>query len=258
MYSKYNKKSSKFIFRTFCINLVIHDKNKKFTYLLALLYNKVEMKFDKSFEITHAGEVLIWLIVILVLVACSSLEVMFKDKNDENDYQIFLQDVDGLIVGSPIRMMGVEVGHVTKIKPTNDEVYVEFIINKENIYIPQGSNITVEFSGMAGSKSLEIYLPKDGSYVDKDTAIITVNPPKRLHDSLELLNDMFKKLGSIIYTTSEFGSKIKEQNFDTNIIKKPPHNIDEFINYTNTFLDESNKKASDIRNSLEELKNNAK
>ena len=96
------------------------------------------MKFDKSFEITHAGEVLILLIVILVLVACSSLGVMFKDKNDENDYQIFLQDVDGLIVGSPIRMMGVEVGHVTKIKPTNDEVYVEFIINKENIYIPQG------------------------------------------------------------------------------------------------------------------------
>lgn len=214
------------------------------------------MKASKTFEITHAGEILIWLIVVLIIVSCSSLGLIFKDKHDENDYQIFLQDVDGLIVGSPVRMMGVEVGYVTKIKPTNEEVYVEFIIKNRDVYIPQGSVITVEFSGMAGSKSLELYLPDKSDYLDKTIPIITVNPPKRLHDSLSLLNDMFKKLGSIIYTTSDFGTKIKEQDLASKAVKIPDSKMDEFLNYTNIFLDESNKKAIDIRNSLEELKKN--
>ena len=60
---------------------------------------------------------------------------MFKEKHDENDYQIFLQDVDGLIEGSPVRMMGIEVGYITKIKPTNNEVYVKFILTNPNVYI---------------------------------------------------------------------------------------------------------------------------
>ena len=72
-----------------------------------------------------------------------------------------MPDVDGLIVGSPVRMMGIEVGHVTKIKPIKDEVFVRFIITEKDLKIPQGTVATVEFSGMAGSKSLNcIYLMK--------------------------------------------------------------------------------------------------
>lgn len=39
---------------------------------------------------------------------------IFKNIQTDNDYTIFMNDVDGLIVGSPVRMMGIEVGHITK------------------------------------------------------------------------------------------------------------------------------------------------
>lgn len=212
----------------------------------------------KVFYITHSGEFLFWLIIILIFVAVSSLGLIFKEKNDENDYQIFLQDVDGLIVGSPVRMMGIEVGYVTKIKPTKDEVYVKFILTNPDVYIPQGSAVTVEFSGMAGSKSLEIYLPEKGDYIDKTTPILEVEPPKRLHDSLSLLNNMFKKIGSIMYTTSDFGAKLKSENLNPSSFMGSKPNMKNFIDYSNKFLDDSNNKAIEIRNSLEGLQKNVK
>ncbi len=210
------------------------------------------------FYITHSGEFLIWLIVILFFVSLSSLGLIFKEKNNENDYQIFLQDVDGLIVGSPVRMMGIEVGHVTKIKPTKDEVYVKFIITNPEVYIPQGTSITVEFSGMAGSKSLELYPPEKEDYIDSSTPLMTINPPKRLHDALGLLNDMFKKLGSIIYSTSHFGTELQSKELTPAQFMKSNGNMKEFLEYSDKFLDDSNKKATDIRNSVEGLVKNAK
>ena len=183
---------------------------------------------------------------------------MHKSKNDENDYQVFLPDVDGLIVGSPVRMMGVEVGHVVKIKPVKDEVYVKFVLTNPDVYIPQGAKITVEFSGMAGSKSLELYLPNENTYIDKNTPIITVESPKRLHDALHLLDDMYKKIGSIINSFSSFGGKLNEHDLNINNGIKNSGDFSEFLNYSNKFLDESNEKAKAIRNNLEELKEHGK
>ncbi len=210
------------------------------------------------FHISHSGEFLIWLVIILFFVSLSSLGLIFKEKNDENDYQLFLQDVDGLIVGSPVRMMGIEVGHVTKIKPTSDEVYVKFVLTNPDVYIPQGTTVTVEFSGMAGSKSLELYLPQKGEYIDKSTPIFAVEPPKRLHDAMGLLNDMFKKLDSIIFTASDFGTKLNENDLIPAKSSKKDSNMLEFLEFSDKFLDSSNDKATDMRRSLEGLKKNVK
>ncbi len=198
-------------------------------------------KDRNTLYVTHSAELLVWLVVLLIIISISSV-VYIKKQKSANDYNIYMQDVDGLIVGSPVRMMGIEVGHVTKIKPTNEEVYIKFVITDENITIPQGTVATVEFSGMAGSKSLELYLPDGTEYIDKTTPILTVNPPKRLHDAIGLLNDMFDKLNSIIYTGSSFGAKIKFLD----VKPKGDENIEEFLNYSNKLLDDANKKAEDF------------
>ena len=215
-------------------------------------------KRDKNtIYISHSGELLIWLCVILIIVAFSSLSFMHRSKNDENDYQIFLPDIDGLIVGSPVKMMGVQVGYVVKLKPIKDDVYVKFVLTNPEVYIPQGSQITVEFSGMAGSKSLEIYLPKEGEYIDKHTPLVTVNPPKRLHDALFLLDDMYKKIGSIINSCSLFGEELNEHGLK---IKKGSHHTDfnGFLKYSDDFLDNSTQKANQIRENIEGFMNHEK
>ena len=203
--------------------------------------------------ITHSGELLFWLVVILIITAFSTFHYMSRVKTD-NNYNIYLPDVDGLIVGSPVRMMGIEVGHITKIKPTNEEVFVKFIIPDKSIVIPQGTVGTVEFSGMAGSKSLELYLPDKQTFINKDVPILAVNPPKRLHDAMGLLNEMFDKINAIIYTSSSFGQKVK--NIDLPTTENQDANA--FVNYADKMLDDANKRAVDLENKLSGAKNDGK
>lgn len=206
-------------------------------------------KDKNTLYITHSGEFLIWLIVILIVVSISTF-VYFDREKKVNDFNIFMQDVDGLIVGSPVRMMGIEVGHVVKIKPTNEEVYVKFVITDKTVTLPQGTVATVEFSGMAGSKSLELYLPDKNTYIDPTTPILTVNSPKRLHDALGLLNDMFDKIGSIIYTSSSFSNKVKFINIQTG----GSEGVKSFMKYADDLVNDSNKKAEDLRDNLQKYR----
>ena len=200
------------------------------------------------FYITHKMELLVLLIIICVIIALNLLLGVHK-KNAEGNFDIFMPDVDGLIVGSPVRMMGVEIGHITKIKPTKDEVYVNFLITKKGITLPQGTQATVEFSGMAGSKSLELYPPDRSTYIDDSVSIITVSPPKRLHDAFGLLNEMFKTLGSIIKTSSYFGAQLK--SIDMPIGNQDPQEIEKFLQYANESIDKYTKKAEDFGRKLE-------
>lgn len=201
--------------------------------------------------ITHSGELLIWLIILLLIVSFCTLKHINKIEN-YNDYNIYMQDVDGLIVGSPVRIMGIEVGHVTTIKPTNEEVFIKFVLDDKTIEIPQGTVATVEFNGMAGSKSLELYLPDNRTYIDENVPILSVDRPKRLHDALGLLNEMFEKIGAIIYTSSSFSNKVKKIDLPMGT----GENVKEFINYSNKMLDDANKKASDFGIKINEVYKN--
>ena len=208
-------------------------------------------KKDNIFYITHSGELLIWLVIILIIVAVSTITYVTNTQKD-NDYNIFMSDVDGLIVGSPVRMMGIEVGHVTKIKPTNGEVYIKFLITDKSLTLPQGTIATVEFSGMAGSKSLELYLPDSNTYIDNNVPMITVNPPKRLHDAAGLLNDMFDKLNSILSNSSSFGNQI--QKMDLPKVNSNGQNMNDFLKFADDMVNESNAKAEKLGNDINKLR----
>ena len=207
---------------------------------------------ENAFIITHSLELLIWLIIVCLFVAFNSLGYILKEQNQDNDYKIFLQDVDGLIVGSPVRMMGIEVGYITKIKPMNDEVYVKFIITNPEVFIPRGTSATVEFTGMAGSKSLELYLPQNINDIDNSIPILQVTEPKRLHDAFDLLNQMYKKINSIIFSVSSFGNKVDLDFKD--LSNSSGSNFNDFIKYSDGFIEESGKKIYSINSVIERLK----
>ena len=146
-------------------------------------------------------EFAIWFILLSIIIAGVRI-YRYNQAKQLSTYQIFMPDVDGLIVGSPVKYMGVQIGYISRINIVSNEVYVKFIITEEGIKLPKGSVATVEFNGLGGSKSLEIY-PPDEERIEKDK-IIVVNRPKSLHDSLGLLNDMFDKIGSITSRLSYF------------------------------------------------------
>ena len=207
-------------------------------------------KQSNTLYITHSGELLVWLVIIFIVVLISTFTISVNKKT-QNIYNIFMPDVDGLIVGSPVRMMGIEIGHVTKIEPTNEEVFVKFIITDKSVTLPRGTRVTVEFSGMAGSKSLELYPPGKTTYIDKNTPIFTVNPPKRLHDAAGLLNEMFEKIGAIIYTSSSFGEELQFINIQTG----SEENLVKFLKFADKTVDEYNHRAEKLNKQLKEYKN---
>ncbi|MCQ2740024.1 MAG: MlaD family protein [bacterium] len=204
-----------------------------------------EKNREKNIHLIHSIELLVWLIIILIFVAIFSVGKFTKEFHNRYDYKVFLPDVDGLVVGSPVRMMGIEVGHVVKIKPIKDEVYVKFILTNPNVHVPKGTKITVEFSGIAGSKSIELYPPDKNTYIDDSSSVFDVQPPKRLHDALGLLDTMYKKISTIIYSVSNFGSRVSEidKSIPTN---NNAQSFQEFVDYSDKYIDISTTRANNI------------
>ncbi|MBP3923702.1 MCE family protein [bacterium] len=191
-------------------------------------------------------ELAIWLI-ILSLSVFAIRNYRIKNTKLQSSYQIFLPDVDGLIVGSPVKFMGVEIGYIDRIRIVGNDVYVKFIITEKNIKLPKGVIATVEFYGLGGSKSLELYPPTQDSIASKK--VVAVQPPKRLGAALELLSQMFEKIDSITQRASVFATETEsihpasDNALNYGEIKDNMDTLDSWINEINLKLPNKKNKA---------------
>lgn len=195
-------------------------------------------------------EFLIWLFILCLTVSGIKIHQYHKSK-ELKTYQIFMPDVDGMIVGSPVKFMGVQVGYVQKINIINNNVYVKFVITDKDVTIPQGSIATVEFSGLGGSKSLEITQPTEETIASKK--VIVVNHPKRLHDSISLLNEMFDKIGAIGTRSSYFLEQLETTHSKTHTSINPSI-ITQEIDKINSVLDNMEENNRNFKDKIKEWK----
>ena len=205
------------------------------------------MKKFKEIQVYIWIEFAVWLILLSVIIAGIKI-YQYNRHKQLRTYQIFMSDVDGMIVGSPVKYMGVPVGYVSQIDILSNDVYVKFVITEEDVYLPQGVQATVEFSGLGGSKSLEIYPPSDESRASKN--LIVVNSPKRLHDSLGLLNDMFDKIDSITSRLSYFAHEVG--------LDRPNSTSAVNINEIRKNVDVADKYVEDLKVEKEKINNKIK
>ena len=70
------------------------------------------------------------------------------------DVNITFADVSGLAVQAPVKLAGVEVGRVSKIKIEGDRVVVGAAVN-ENVSLHRGTQFSVAMTGIIGSKYLK-------------------------------------------------------------------------------------------------------
>lgn len=194
--------------------------------------NKIKYK-----KLARFIELSIWFLLLVFVLGIGYIAK--QNYNQHKTYQIFLQDVDGIIKGSPVRMMGIYIGYVRKVKIINDMVFVDFIINQDGIEIPKGSKVTVEFTGLGGSKSIEIYTPKDK--VPKGSQTFEVQQPRRLGAALSLLDSMLEKISAIMFQCTSFTDSINRafSQAETPKSNKP---MSEVLNDTDSWLDETQKK----------------
>lgn len=196
------------------------------------MYNVI-MKFKDNVRVYAWIEFFVWFIILSLCIWGFRFYKYEKFKKLPS-YQIFMPDVDGMIVGSPVKYMGVQVGYVKNIKILTNQVYVRFVITEEDLKLPKGVQATVEFNGLGGSKSLELYPPDENVVTER---LIVINQPKRLHDSMGLLNDMFDKIGAMTGRLSYFANKMGVMDKPAEKIELNSQYFEKNIKQSNDFVD---------------------
>ena len=189
-------------------------------------------------------EFLIWFIILSLCIGAYRYHRYAKAK-ELPSYQIFMPDVDGMIVGSPVRYMGVQVGYIRHIKIMYDTTYVRFVLTDKDLRLPEGVIASVEFNGLGGSKSLELYPPDEN---ENSKNLIVVKRHQRLNESLGLLNDMFGKIGSISARFTHFGKQMGV--IHGNEIELNPENIGKQIKKNDEFVEHLLKNREEFKNKL--------
>ncbi len=154
------------------------------------------MKIFGNIRVYAWIEFIIWLFIVAFIVL-GFRYYNYQNQKQYKNYQIFMEDVDGLIVGSPVKFLGVQIGYVKKIQIISTEVYIKFVVTQKDLSLPAGSIATVEASGLGGSKALEIYSPDKNNKTDR---IIIPKEPTRLSKVMGLFDSIFKELDSIVTT----------------------------------------------------------
>ncbi len=184
-------------------------------------------------------EAVIWFCILCVVVFSIRAHNVKQDRA-QKQYQIFISDVDGLIIGSPVKYMGVQVGYVSYVKLLKNDVYVKFVLHDPDFVLPKGVVANVEFSGMAGTKSLELYPPTEQDL--KTEKIINIKDTFRLAHTADLLDNMMSKLALIGGRFNYFMKQIT-----------PYAEPDQYKNFT-----EFNEQLQDTSNRLKALSDNKK
>lgn len=100
-------------------------------------------------------EIIAWLLILSVSFFFFIYNTTIKG-NKNNSYYTFFDDVEGLVQGSPVRLMGINIGYVRDVKIFDNKVFVSFLVTKDNVSIPKRATATIEFYGLGGSTSLEL------------------------------------------------------------------------------------------------------
>jgi len=101
--------------------------------------------------------------------------------------QIVFPDVNGLLPGANVLLMGVRVGRVKQITPRRHDVLVDLWITDPAVGILQGSRFKILNKGIIGEKNLEIFPPDDETVQARIAAGTTLQGqrPDRLDAVLE-------------------------------------------------------------------------
>ena len=127
---------------------------------------QINMK-KKNIVIT---EIIIWLAVLTTSVYFGIYKPSVINSK-ENSYIFTVKDAGGLVKGSPVKLMGINIGYVKQIKIIDDYVRIIFVVKEEGIKIPNKASATIEFYGLGGSTSLELN-PKTSVYSDEEKTIL--------------------------------------------------------------------------------------
>ncbi len=139
-------------------------------------------------KITKERTVEIAILVLLLFTGVFGIyKIYYHTIVKPNLYTITFHDIDSIIKGSPVRFMGIIVGHVRNLQRKDDIILCEIVVTKPNTKIPDGAVAKVEYNGLGGSKSIEIMPPETEN---PDVKGIIAAEALRINDMVEAFKDL--------------------------------------------------------------------
>lgn len=190
-------------------------------------------------------------ILLLSLLLFAGIDKIRIHLNSFPSYTVIFNDVDGLGVGSPVRLMGIQAGNVTKLELFDSEIYVTFKITEKNTTIPDGSIASISFTGLGGSKFLEITPAK--KKLSSNTKIIYSKEPIRINSVMQVQTTIFENLLEFCRGILGFFSKNSIESTKENLKNTSEYMQESNLNMNDT-LKNINKSGSDIAKNTKEIK----
>ncbi len=116
-------------------------------------------------------EIIVWLVVLVLGFYFFIYHTAVKEST-KNIYYMFVDDAAGLVKGSPVRIMGINVGYIRLVKIFDNKVFVSFLVTEDNVKIPHRATAQIEFYGLGGSTSLELNPSTSTDTDDKEALLI--------------------------------------------------------------------------------------
>lgn len=177
-------------------------------------------------------EILLWLALVIGILF-SLISVFHPDLKIKETYDVDFRDVDGVIVGSPVRFMGLNIGHVKKITVMKDRVRLHLAIIEDNFKLPKTSMIKIEASSLGGSRSLELF-PSNEIFQSKK--ILAVEPMR--------ITELYTSSSEFVESMSDSMANIK-RIMEMALNSETYQNIDE-VNAKLALMDDELYKLSEM------------
>ncbi len=177
-------------------------------------------------------------LAFITIVAFIGINKYYKSFVKQSHYTVEFTDIDGIIVGSPVRFSGFQVGYVQKKELKNNKILLTFKITDENIELPKGSTVGIEFTGLAGSKSLEIR-PPTSKQPENGQYFYPINPV-RVNSLYEIQNVISESVLNLSNGILSFLNK-NDQDAGKNIKKTA-----EYMKKKSAALEKSGEKIDKI------------
>ncbi len=155
---------------------------------------------------------ILWLFLLAALVGAYHFFVTLPN-SQRQVITLQFHDANEIIEGTNVRLMGVDVGYVNGVEIEDEHVNVKIQMTRDAIQIPEGTTATIKFTGLVGSKSLELMPPEkvknSGPSMKPPHAYVTVEEPIRLRDTIQYNIDIANALKGGAENFSDFFGRQK-------------------------------------------------
>ncbi len=178
---------------------------------------------------------MLWLVLVGLLAG--GYYVLFTLPNSQRqEITLEFHDANEIIRGTNVRLMGVDVGVVDDVRIEDEHVNVKIRMTREAIQIPEGTTATIKFTGLVGSKSLELMPPEQvedsGPSMKPPNAYVIVEEPIRLRDTIQYNIDIAKALQHGAENFSDFFGRrksIEELQYNTVMSQEKTRAVVDFL-----------------------------